>query len=242
MLIEQAYFSPHVKHFERGFLSRWELQTYCDKNAPCFFAGVYDMDDVDKINDHKGFAVVWNTGRLMDVFFNLRKDVIVAGTDIEKDVGGYREKKLRLEIKDFSMFKPNPLGEHVYWYMLSTADQERYGYPLYMEIKDQIDYNIILGYAKHPIEYFKENYYDRCFVNIKPCINMGITTATELAKMGRYTIGDGKFPFMLGIDDIVNKINIEAKKIGTITRDLTDDYFTTTKEWLNVNFWDDAKI
>jgi len=248
-MINQVRFSDSVKFFEQGFCDRWNIKKYHDINAPAFFAGVYSMNkegqytlkDVDIINKHKGFKVIWNTGAVDDCF-----DLIDPNNVVVKVGGGiifsnpkYRTKQVSFEIKDFSMFKPTPLGNNIYWYMGIPALNYMYFYSLYEEIKDRCKYNIILGYQGHNIEWIKKNYYDKSFVNIKPCICEGFTSSTEMAFMGRRTIGGTSAPWIKNFDtadELLKLIDIEAKKIGTMPKSLVGDFFTK-EDWRKVNFW-----
>ena len=241
-MIEQVKFSDGVRFFEAGFCKRWGVKPYFDINKSCLFAGVYTERDVDIINNHKGLKIIWNTGRIRDIFnmINPRDVVIMESSIIDHSLikGKYKTKKTRIQIKDFSMFKPNPLGDSIYCYLGSESSKYIMGYDLIQEIKKETNFKIIEGYLGHHIEYVKKEYYDKCFVNIKPNIVGGITTAVELAYMGRFTISDAKAPFCINsLDNILSLIDQESKKIGTTQDPVIGDYFNTGEEWLNENFW-----
>ena len=112
------------------------------------------------------------------------------------------------------------------------------GFSFMEKLKRETSFNIIYGFLGNNIEYVKEHYYDKCFVNIKPHIVGGTTTAVELAYMGRYTISDAKAPFCINsLDNILHLIDQESKKIGTIKDPVIGDYYNTGAEWMNENFW-----
>jgi hypothetical protein len=240
-MIKQVYFSGSVKFFEQGFCDRWNIERYHDANAPALFVGVYCMNDVDAINNHKGFKLVWNAGTTKDCFDRIDPNNVVVwvGNGVPFHNPKYRMKYVNIEIKDFSMFTPTPLGDKVYWYMGIPALNNMYSVNLYEQIKDRCRHEIIIGYLGNDMRWIKENYYDQCFVNIKPAIVEGYTTSTELAFMGRYSIGRGQNHWNKNFgtaDELLMLIDIEAKKIGTTPQPLIGDYFTK-EEWRNVSFW-----
>lgn len=242
-MINQLRFAKNVRFFKPGFKDRWDLDDYNDTNAPCFFAGVYTKEDVDVINNHKGFKVIWNTGRLRSCFdaINPHNVVVMIGNGVEADIPDrYKSKSVNIEIKDFSMFVPNILGPEVYFYIGNNKQRKLYGYDLVKKISKRIPFPVQYAGQGHTMKEVKENYYDNCFVNIKPIIHGGLTTATELAFMGRKTISNTKADFCIGydnIDEIVDIIEQESQKIGTVQPNLIRDTFEGTGAWRHESFW-----
>lgn len=241
--INQCRFSESVKFFEPGFCERWGIKSYHDINLPCFFAGVYRIEDVKIINAHKGFKVVWNTGSTRRVFNKLKKDIIVMqGVGVPFTSSKYKVKRCTFEIKDFSMFKPSPLGSSIYAYIGHDAENFKvhYGYDFIEEVRKKISYPVIYGFRGKEMDYVKREYYDNCFVNIKPHSIGGFTTSTELAFMGRRTISNSDAPWCdpyRSVDDVVELINREAKKIGTVQESQIGKFFNTGEAWKNPTFW-----
>lgn len=249
-IIEQVKFSSSIKFFEKDFCNKWNLKPYFDINKPCFFMGVYSNIDVDFINNHKGFKVVGHTSYIRDCFFDIHigDDIVVKYSFVGKEIyenllNRYRLKCVNIGMKDHSQFKPTILGEKIYFYTNQPRKMQYYGYPIIEEIKNKIDYEIIEGYQGNSIEYVRENYYNNCFLNIKPSIWGGNVSATELAHMGRMTISNIDAPFCIrynDIDDILKIIKDESKKIGTIQERVAEEtkkIFIDSDEWLNVDFW-----
>jgi hypothetical protein len=237
-MIKQSRFSSSVKFFENNFLKRWDIDAYHDVNAPCFFAGVYKPADVDAINNHKGLAVVWNTGRTRDIFSKLRKDIIVVESNgVPFEGKGYNVKRINIEIKDFTPFKPCPLGDTINWYMGTKKQQDIYGYQTYLSIKDKVKNRIVLGYQGNSMDKVIEMY-KNCFISIKTSVQGGNTTATELAHMGRRAISNTASPFCIGYKDegnILEIISEESKRIGEMPTSLINNYFTDN--WQNEKVW-----
>ena len=76
-------------------------------------------------------------------------------------------------------------------------------------------------------------------MNIKPSLTGGMTTAIEMAYMGRKTISNASAPFIVNYsnaDDICSIITQEAKKIGQTPKPLiADDFFFN--DWQNLKHW-----
>lgn len=245
-MIKQVKFSDSVKFFEEGFCKRWDVTTYQDVNTPCLFVGVYNMEDVNVINNHKGFKVVWNTGRIRPFFTSLNPDNLIINKQI--DVidhslieGKYKIKQCRFEIKDYSLFKPNKLGDCIYCYLGTEKHKYIYGYEEVEKLRKLTKYKIIVGMLGRTIEQLKTDMYDNCFVNFRPDLVAGGTTVRELALMGRNTIcnakGQGCIPYD-SIEHVCELIEEEAKNIGKVVESVLDkNYFNTGEEWKQVKFW-----
>jgi hypothetical protein len=73
-----------------------------------------------------------------------------------------------------------------------------------------------------------------------------MTTVRELGLMGRKTIINSKrykYPCMIPYDNIENLIeiiNLESQKIGTIQPSI-DSHTMTTDKWLETDYWDSLK-
>jgi hypothetical protein len=247
-MINQCRFSKSVAFFQEDFMKKWNLVPYHNTNAPAIFVGVYRPEDVAAINNHKGFKVVCNTGKLRDIFLNINpKNVVVTATmggcvDTSNDILKlkYKFKTCSFPIKDFSSFKPNPLGEKVYCYLGNESGKFVMGYEIAKQVQKRIPFEIIIGMQGNSMDFVKQNFYDKCFINLKPSVTGGLTSATELAYMGRYTISNSITPFCKKfncVDDIIKIIYQESVKIGTIQPSVVGDFFTTGNEWKEVKFW-----
>lgn len=244
-MIRQARFSRGVNLFESGFLKRWRLDNYHDVNAPCYFAGVYSIEDVNVINAHRGLKIIWNPGHVRPFFRLIRNDNVVIhratdGIDLSM-LSDYRIVNAKFEIKDLSAFKPNKLGNKIYTYLGREKLKEIYGLKEVDELKKRCKFEVITAYQGHDMEWVKRNYYDQCFVYFKPCITGGGTSAIELALMGRKSISNSNenmyIPYK-DMDEVIDIINRESEKIGTVQPNcLPEGTYYTGVEWLNEKFW-----
>jgi len=247
-MIKQVRFSKGVKFFEKGFCKRWNVTTYKDINNPCFFVGVYNMQDVKVINNHKGLKVLWHPGRVRDVFVKVdyKHLIVVIGKGVKFDIPDRYNKKIIdipikdfIQLKDFSPYKPVPLGDKVYAYLGRDAVKKELGYDIIWQLDKLLPFEFIYGYQGYANEYVRNEYYKKSFINIKPHITSGLTTAIEMAYMGRKTVSNAQAPFMYGyetIDDICSIIEDEATKIGQMPKPLvTDDFFFN--DWQDLKHW-----
>lgn len=240
-MIEQARFSKGVGRFAEPFMSLWGLKEYNDPNKPAIFVGVYTLEDVHAINKHRGLKVVWNTGGRRDIFTTISRDAIVFGYDVQGL--GYKHKNVYILFRDQSLFTPTPLGKSVYFYIGDDKQKETYGYSRIKALESSIPHPIIYGKQGKTIEFVRDNYYAKSFVNLKLDRIGGYTSALEMGLMGRKTIGNiGSFNYecdnyylsFASDNDIINHISNEAKYIGQI-RNFNFNF--TGQEWKNESFW-----
>jgi hypothetical protein len=167
------------------------------------------------------------------------------------DVSVYNRatKNITIELKDYSLFKPNVLGDKIYCY---TGFINGWNYPWQgdkiLELQKNINFEIITTNHQHlsdyhDIDFLKENFYDKCFLNLNFSIEPhGMSTVIEMGLMGRKTILNEnyyKFPSILRhLDDahVVHLINRESKKIGTVQPSM--NAHTAGDEWLDTDFWE----
>jgi len=248
-MIKQVRVSHGLRRFKPGIMKRWDLKDYHDKDAPCLFFNINGKEDIDAVKNHKGFKLIFFANARGNEFiksFIGVKDLVVIYNDFLDVPEGIQVKNAGcstpFEIRDFSIFKPSKLGDKIYSYIGNDTQKHKYGYNHLWRIQDKISYGIIMAKNEHSIEYVKEKYYDNCFVNIN--LNRsgggGLTTAREMAMMGRKTIMNTKFnyPFIMPYEDdedIIRLINQEAEKIGTMQQGW--DSHTVGSEWQNERFW-----
>lgn len=241
-MIREVRFSNSIKFFEKGFCERWNISSYHSVEEPCLFAGVYDMNDVNMINRHKGFKIIWNTGRVREIFNKIVSDnvVVLVNDFIDHSLLGtkYKIKKGNIQVKDFSTFIPNILRDKIYCYLGNNNLKGIMGFSFIEDLKKKIGFDVIYGFQGQNMLWVKKNYYDQCFINVKPNIVGGMTTAAELAYMGRKTISNTIAPFCINYgENILDIIEQESKKIGTVQPSCIGDFYNVGEEWKQVNYW-----
>lgn len=244
-MIKQVRVSHGLRQFKKGLMERWNLADYYDRDAPCLFFNINGEEDINAVKNHNGFKLIFFGNARGNQFIKSLigiKDLIVIANPYLDIPKGIKVKDGGFEIKDYSMFKPNKLGNKIYSYIGNDAQKRKYGYEHLWEIQKKIGYDIIMAKNEHSMGYVKEKYYNQCFLNLNLNISGGggMTTVRELALMGRKTVMNTKFNYPCIIpykddNDIVRIINEEAEKIGTMQPG--EDYHTMGAEWQNEKYW-----
>ena len=102
----------------------------------------------------------------------------------------------------------------------------------------------ILYTSSQPHELLISNFYEKCFVYIKPNPSGGCTSMFELGMMGRTTIGKGhsnlgNFIEYSNTNDLIDLIKIESQFIGKVREDVSLNTINSFigPEWLDLEFW-----
>ena len=282
MKIEQALVGPTISPFKENFLKKWDLKEYTDPDKPAIFFEVWNGSR-QAIIDHRSDRILFPQNYVDYLSFvedrstkNLERVFLVVPSGKTDFIPkNYKAKCFMPEIKDFSRFKPNVLGDKIYYH--SGCDPN---HPQCMKtidkIQERIDYELITCRFDKVHDYLsesdlKEKFYDKCFLSLNFTRGGGMCTTIELALMGRKTIiGDPRgrersrrnystpkysgdqvdwerhdfynYPSFIkyeSFDDIINKINEEAKKIGTIQPAMNPH--KVGAEWLDMEFWHSDK-
>lgn len=249
MRFKQASVAPSIKFFKDNFFKKYDLKEYENDKEPVVFFGAQGNNDL--IINHKGYKIILpttpndipNINDYEKTFFICSDNYILPKNVIRKSITP--------EIKDYSIFKPNPLGDKIYVYT-GFKNGWDLNNNLVNEIRERVDFEIITTLHNnlqdyYDINYLKSNYYDKCFINLNFTVGHGLSTVIELGLMGRKTIFKPfysnniqrlEFPNFIyydTIDDIVNIIIKESEKIGTIQEPI--NAHNVGDEWLDLNFW-----
>jgi hypothetical protein len=258
----QVYVSEVLEtYFGKDFRSYWSLKNIENNSDPCVFLGLYSNLDFDVWNNHKGPKILYFGGNDMhDLQLNIvknTKDVFCIGYGGDwlynkLDIFQIPYTKKKILLKDYEEFKPTPLGDKIYVYRGILGNRE--SYYLWDEIIAPV--MKIVGEDKFiftdnkTIHELKENYYKNSFLYIKPNEKGGGSAMMELGFMGRMTVTNGhsSFPNAISynsIDEIVNIIEKESYKIGTLQDGLSNrlkNCFLQTDEWLTLDFYINNRI
>ena len=252
----QCHVGPHVQFFGKAFMKRWNFKPYTDIYAPVVFFGVTRQHEL--INNHKGPKILVTSGPFdlpdWNIVKNRKNLFILSAVDKLKKAPppGVIFKREMIEMKDFSMFKPNVLGDKIYVY--TGTGGWKINSKVINELQPYLKYELIHARQGNPtdifydLRYIKENYYDKSFM----CINLdpghGMTTVRELALMGRKTamnpinykhlFNKASLPFILnhptlGLNKVIEK---EAEKIGTIQPSI-NLHTQNNDKWLYLDYY-----
>ena len=121
MRFEQVSISNHVKFFKKGFLERWKLSEQIDKTKPLVIFGFNGNREVYESHESYKILILSTPTDFPDFnhLNNNEKTIIVA--DKKKYSDKYIPESVifkheTIEIKDYSMFTPNVLGDKIYYY------------------------------------------------------------------------------------------------------------------------------
>lgn len=231
----QAYISNTIKFFEQGFKDRWQLKDYEDTQAPAVFVGIYNSEDISRVNNHKGDKILVFTGADINNYRLFKNENCISDQYTFKH-------KLIIPIKSYELFKPIPLGEKIYVYMSTNSDgfKAKFRMDIVERLQDHFKDDILIGYHGNTIEEMISNYYSKSFINLQLNKDAGFTTALEMAHMGRRSISNYEAPFCVNyknLDMVVNLINQQKKYIGKAIDLKINDYICNSDKWLTNNFW-----
>jgi hypothetical protein len=207
------------------------------------------------INNHKGYKIILpSTPTDVPIIHDYEKTIFICSENYKLPSNVIR-KSITPRIKNYDLFKPNKFGDKIYFYSGFKNGNNLHSGPtgkILKEIQKRVNYEIIttnhlsLG-DYYRIEDLKLNFYDKCFLNINLTNGVGLSTVIEMGLMGRKTIFNNpqtnniqriEFPNFVSyqsLDDIVNIINEESKKINTIQESI--DAHNVGDEWLDLDFW-----
>lgn len=245
--IEQVAFGRTMSFFEKGLMDRWGLNRYHDINSPCLFFGVWGNEDL--ISNHKSFCLIFPVDISCAQKINNvpnKENIIVVDRPHIKIPDRFKKFGKEFEIKDYSSFKPTVMGEKIYAYVGQPERREQFNLNLIQQIQNNINFDIIIGEHKNIYSYLDINttktmYYNPSFLNLNFSTESGLTTVIEMAFMGRKTISNSplKWECMIpydDLDDIINIINRESKKIGTIQKSI--DVHQINDVWQTLEYWE----
>lgn len=252
---DQAYVSDVLPHFKKGFMDKWGFKEYTDPTKPAVFLGLYSSKDINVFKNHKSYKILHFGGNdfhspQIEIVRNSPNTFLVGygwlGEGLIQNNLPYKE--VIVPLKSYDEFTPTPLGENIYIY--KGLHGTRYDYFKWNEIVkplQQVFGEDRIIYTEHKsIEEVRENYYNNCFVYVKPNERGGSTSMWELGHMGRKTItfNQGNLPNVLNfvtLDDIIQHIMEESTKIGTIQKEVakqTYDVMINSDKWLNIDYYE----
>ncbi len=262
--INQMYLSKYV-HQLYSMRNFYNLDEYSSNTEPTLFVGLYDDDDIDKWNNHKGFKVllpcypeylgngVFTNGKIDMSDLNLIVyDETWEWLAISNGITNY--KKVKLAWADVNVCKPVPLGDKIYIHFGGHMDWEHKHFSKEFWL-DNFGDEII--YLKEWTDYYDvvENYYSKSYVQIMTSAIplRGEATAQGLGLMGRKTFSPWPcltpnyetYKFFAPTEEYMltelnKKLNIEREKIGTIQTELSQkcyDYFNFSDDWMYEEYW-----
>jgi len=254
---KQLYSS--MKFFKNGFQDKWNLKQYHDVYAPSVFFGIYEPIDFEKIFNHKGpRIIVWGGGDMNHKQLTfIQQEIQKKDTFTFAPPGLHSEKLTKYGIVHKICYIPNKnynnlplttLGENIYVYKGiygNRLDHHKFN-EIAIPLMEVFGSDRIIYTEHKSFDCLVNEYYQDCFVYIKPNEMAGCTTMYELAYMGRKTLGPGddNLSFLKNyknIHELIDLILEESKYIGRTRPDVRDSIEKTflDDKWLTLDFWND---
>jgi hypothetical protein len=240
------------------FFKKYSLKKYYNPSKPSIFFSLWGYG---AIKNHKSFAVIIWRGtdvvKLQGALNRIRKNKniyhVAISSYIKKDLDRFNIKSKFIPIVgvDVSFFKPCEMGDEIYTYVPSHRTDKyykRYGMEIIKKIQKKIKYkiNIIDSCNKYPRKKLLE-IYKRCFCSLRMTKHDGLPSQViEMGLMGRRSIYNGSIPGSIkwnkkDINNIIDNIEKEAKKIGTIDYQYSEEignFIDIENKWLDTKFWE----
>lgn len=239
------------------FFKKYSLEKYYDVNSPAIFFSMWNYGSLKK---HKSLAVIiWrgtdivkNESKLKSIKNMKNVYHIAISSYIKNDLKKYKIKSKFIPVvgKKMKYFQACPLGDEIYTYVPDRhiKYEKRYGLKIIKKVQAKCKYKINISRSND--EYTRKelvNVYKRCFCGLRFSSHDGLpNTVLEMCLTGRKSIYNGNIPGSIkwnknNIDKIIENIEIEAQKIGTIDRAYADEiskFIDIGDKWLNTEYWE----
>ena len=237
------------------FFKKYSFKKYYDPNKPSVFFSLWGYG---AIKNHKSLAViVWRgtdilkmEGRLKSIKKRKNTYHISISSYIAKDMEKYgiRYKFIPIVGVDNKYFKPTVMGNEIYIYIPHDNKKynDRYGRNIVEKIKKNCDYKINIVASDQYKRKDLVKIYSRCFCGLRLTKHDGLPSQViEMGLMGRRSFynGDipGSIPWSKNVDNIIENIEEEAKKIGTVNYSYSkriSNFINIKDNWLDTKFWE----
>lgn len=225
LLTKQFYISDCLKQFEVRFKKKFNLNNYNNINETSIFFGVYNINDIYKIKQHKSHKYIIFGGS--DVDYNksiniLKKLNNITFLSISHDIENRLNSKninniyINFSLLDNNLFKPiqkEELGKCIFIYNGYYKNLEKnYGKEYYEEVMKKLpNYEYILSNTLNEPYENMPNIYKKCFIILRLTSNDGNANTIQEAEALGIPAVHNQSEYGLKwkiIDDIINYINI----------------------------------
>ena len=236
------------------FLKKYSVKKYNNFNIPSVFFSLWGYG---AIKNHKSLAViVWRGTDIVKMESRLksikkRKNIyhVSISSYISKDLDKYGIKYKFIPIVGVNnkYFKPTEMGDEIYMYIPHNNEKynNRYGRDIVKKIRKKCKYKINIVKSGQYSRKKLVNIYKRCFCGFRFTRHDGLPNQViEMGLMGRKSFYNGGIPGSIKwdqkVDNILNNIEKESEKIGTIDYDYSsqiNDFVKIKNNWLDTKFW-----
>jgi len=255
--IKQCYIPPYMRKKFSYFFKKYSLSDYQNPRLPSVFFSLWNRG---ALKNHKSFAIIiWRGSEISNLGhklsnFRKKKNIyhVAISSYIAKDLEKYGIKYKYIPIVglDMKYFKPCLLGDEIYTYIPNSFPAKyysRYGMRIVRSIKKKCKYKININNSPNTFKRKKMiDVYSKCFCGLRMTQHDGLPNQViEMGLMGRKSFYNGDIPGSIkwgknNIDNILENIEKEAEKIGTVNSNYSNtiyNFINISSNWLNIDFW-----
>mgnify|MGYP003705965817 CR=1 FL=1 len=235
----QLYLSESLKHLSRIY-KKYNLQPNNNINKPALFFGLYTINDINNLKNHKGDKyVIWGGTDCNIKFPNRRKNLeLIVKIKIKRHYAISRDIYKRLKnlginsilfnfnIVDKNIFKKiDVTGDSIYIYNgLNKNNTNLYNEKIYLQIIEKLpEYNYILSNSLNIQNDNMIDIYKKCFIGLRLTENDGNANTVQEFKQVGIPIVHNLSEYGLkwnNIDDII--LNIKYRHLDKFNNSIKD--------------------
>ena len=223
--IKQIYVSYSLQHFKNRVKKKFNLKDYTNKQKPCIFFGVYDMNDINNIRNHQTISYVMPGGSDLPnckhvVNENVRFISISRNIQARFQAVGENSTLVNFNLVDRNLFKPvSKTDSKIFIYdgfIKKPQNAKIYGKQYHDQVRKKLpQYQYIfssdlnLPYEKMP------DIYAQCFIGLRLTVNDGNANMVQEMEAMRIPVVHNFSNYGLkwkNVDDIIKHILNKAPK------------------------------
>tara|TARA_B110001452_G_scaffold99995_1_gene82942 strand:+ start:10246 stop:11142 length:897 start_codon:yes stop_codon:yes gene_type:complete len=227
-LYKQSIFSTGVSMFKDRAFKKYNLKEYSNPKSPCLFFGMYNDEDLLRINNHKGLRIIiWcgddanskNVHSYQTITEIQKLNNII---HISKSVSTHNSlKKIKIHsilinynVVDFSIFYPIPksdLGDKIFIFNGQHKGRSHmYGEKYYIDVIKRLpQYEFIFSNMLNAEWKDMPNIYKQCFIMLRLTRNDGNANSVQECEAMGIPVIHNQSDYGLkwkSVDDIINHI------------------------------------
>jgi len=259
MIIKQCkMLNRSQKNIFSYFLKKHSLKRYTDPKKPALF---YSLWSYGRLAKHESFGlIIWRGSdiireRMVKRLNKIakRKNIyhVAISSYIADDLKKYGIKYKFIPIVgvDMTRFEPCLMGNEIYTYIPEVKRNKyhkKYGGDIIKKIKKKCKYKINIIESDQYRRRKLIEVYKKCFCGFRFTSHDGLPSQViEMGLMGRRSFYNGNIPGSIkwdkkNIDNILENIEKESKKIGTIDYEYSNrirSFINVGTDWLDTSFW-----
>ena len=228
-MTNQYFISTSLEMFKNRFKKNFpDLQSYHNENEPCLFFGVYNDDDLLKINNHNGLIIIMpggedvnpNNSHSLSTINELKKLNNIIFLSISKCIHERLHSLyissiyVKFNLVDYTLFKPipkNELGNHIFIFNGQTKGRTHvYGKKNYEIIMKKLpQFNYILSNTLNAKYEEMPSIYKKCYIMLRLTENDGNANSVQECEAMNIPVVHNQSDYGLKwktIDDVINHI------------------------------------